>query len=83
MRLARNTAELFHNVRPRDAREGERFMRTIWTNGPTVKRCATTNLSVAALLVACDQAAERAAPTASPPVGGPQADLGVPTDVPS
>ena len=58
-------------------------MTRIWTNGPTVKRCATTILSVAALLVACDQAAERAAPTASPPVGGPQADLGVPTDVPS
>ncbi|OLC79518.1 MAG: hypothetical protein AUH78_00455 [Gemmatimonadetes bacterium 13_1_40CM_4_69_8] len=58
-------------------------MRRIWTNCPTVKRCATTILSAAALLVACDQAAERAAPTASPPVGGPQADLGVPTDVPS
>jgi len=63
--------------------KGERSMTRIWTNGPTVKRCATTILSVAALLVACDQAAERAAPTASPPVGGPQADLGVPTDVPS
>ncbi len=42
----------------------------------TIKRCTVTILSGAALLfVGCDQAVERAVPTASPPVIGPQADL--------
>src|SRR2546428_2059686 len=83
MRFAATPRSSFTRCGKRDAREGGRSMRRIWTNCPTVKRCATTILSAAALLVACDQAAERAAPTASPPVGGLQADLGVPTDVPS
>ena len=42
----------------------------------TIKRCTLTILSGAALLfVGCDQAVDRAVPTASPPVVGPQADL--------
>jgi hypothetical protein len=54
-----------------------------WTNGTiVVKPCTTLILSAAALLAACDRAGERAAPTASLPVGGPQAELTAPTDVP-
>ncbi|PYO66920.1 MAG: hypothetical protein DMD69_12330 [Gemmatimonadetes bacterium] len=50
-------------------------MRRIWTNCPTVKRCTTTILSAAALLVGCDRGPDRPPPTAAAPRGGPQADL--------
>src|SRR5207249_1917736 len=56
-------------------RKGERSMRRIWTNCPTVKRCTTTILSAAALLVGCDRGPDRPPPTAAAPRGGPQADL--------
>src|SRR5438128_9573791 len=55
--------------------EAERTMR-LRCMKRTIKRCTVTILSGAALLfVGCDQAVERAVPTASPPVIGPQADL--------
>src|SRR2546425_882927 len=55
--------------------EAERTMRLHCMNR-TNKRCTLTILSGAALLfVGCDQAVDRAVPTASPPVVGPQADL--------
>src|SRR6266705_4496841 len=55
--------------------EAERTMRLRCMKRKN-KRCTVTILSGAALLfVGCDQAVERAVPTASPPVIGPQADL--------
>jgi hypothetical protein len=55
--------------------EVERTMRLHCMNRP-IKRSTITILSGAALLfAACDQAVERAVPTASPSVVGPQADL--------
>src|SRR5437667_11589870 len=75
MRFARNTAELFTTCDHAMLRKGERSMRRIWTNCPTVKRCTTTILSAAALLVGCDRGPDRPPPTAAAPRGGPQADL--------
>lgn len=75
MRFARNTAELFHNVRPRDAPEGGTIHEKDLDELPDGQAVYDPTLSAAALLVGCDRGPDRPPPTAAAPRGGPQADL--------